>query len=182
MATPDIDSNTTAYENQVKDVQSALETYGTEHVLGVSLKLGLFQLAIRAPKTGRNAAGLIVCTPSLPLSPRHQITVGNEYILNSMDASSSLATASAQAAIKKVLDSVAEVNTTIKGMNLDKQLPIGTSDAGSAFNTVIAQGIDYFQANGELRAEGGLLAIECSWLMVSRGRGGNPGLSVSVHA
>jgi hypothetical protein len=55
-------------------------------------------------------------------------------------------------------------------MNLDKQLPIGTSDAGSAFNTVIAQGIDYFQANGELRPEGGLLTIECSRLMVSNGR------------
>ena len=32
-------------------------------------------------------------------------------------------------------------------MNLDKHLPIGTSDAGSLMSTTLASGIDFFMAN-----------------------------------
>jgi hypothetical protein len=68
---PDIDSNTTAYENQVKDVQSALETYGTEHVLGVSMKLGSFSVGHSGPEDWQECSApdrLYSPSLSLPLS------------------------------------------------------------------------------------------------------------------
>lgn len=35
--TPDVDSNTTAYDNQLTAIEDALKTYGTDHVLGVTV-------------------------------------------------------------------------------------------------------------------------------------------------
>ncbi len=76
------------------------------------------------------------------------MSVGNEFILDAITPSSDLTTTVAQTAIKTLLADVQSVNTTIKGMDLAKHLPMGTSDAGSAFNVQIAEGIDYFMANG----------------------------------
>lgn len=45
------------------------------------------------------------------------------------------------------MDHIQEVNTTIKGMDLDKHLPIGTSDAGSLMSVTLGEGIDFFMAN-----------------------------------
>jgi len=78
--------------------------------------------------------------------PDPQIIVGNEYILNMAGTDSTTSSAYLSAA-QDIIDHIQEVNTTIKGMNLNKHLPIGTSDAGSVLSTTLATGIDFFMAN-----------------------------------
>lgn len=52
-------------------------------------------------------------------------------------------------ATQKIIKDVAEVRKKVDALKLDKQLPFGTSDAGSMFTTTLAEGIDYFHANGK---------------------------------
>lgn len=44
---------------------------------------------------------------------------------------------------------MADMRTTLKGLNLPKTIPVGTADAGSMITTSLAQGSDYVMANGE---------------------------------
>lgn len=55
--------------------------------------------------------------------------------------------AGSAAAVSKITSDAASVNATIKALGLGKQLPIGTSDAGSELTETLAAGIDYFHAN-----------------------------------
>ncbi|KAK8858895.1 hypothetical protein IAR55_003126 [Kwoniella newhampshirensis] len=74
------------------------------------------------------------------------VTVGNEYILNTAGTTSTTSSAYISS-VGEITDKIAEVNTTIQGLNLSKTLPIGTSDAGSIMSTRLASGVDYFMAN-----------------------------------
>lgn len=103
-----MDSNETAYNEQVTAITDALQTYGTSHIEG--------------------------------------LTVGNEYILNTA-GTSSLTDSAYLTAAQSIMSRIKTFNATIKAMNLDKHLPIGTSDAGSLMSTTLAAGIDYFMAN-----------------------------------
>lgn len=49
-----------------------------------------------------------------------------------------------------ILSRVQEVNKTITALGLSKSLPVGTSDAGSVFTLQLAQGIQYYHANGKV--------------------------------
>ena len=74
------------------------------------------------------------------------IIVGNEYILNTATTESTTS-AVYLSAVQDIVDHIQEANATILAMNLDKHLPIGTSDAGSLLSTTLATGIDFFMAN-----------------------------------
>ncbi|KAK4686138.1 hypothetical protein P7C73_g3992, partial [Tremellales sp. Uapishka_1] len=107
-ASLDVDTNDTAYDEQLSAIQNAIKTYGTDHISG--------------------------------------ITVGNEYILNTA-GSEDMTSSTFATAVETITSKIATVNSTIQAMNLDKVLPIGTSDAGSILTKTLAEGIDYFMAN-----------------------------------
>jgi hypothetical protein len=54
------------------------------------------------------------------------------------------------AGIPKIVNDVATVRARIDALGLSKTLPHGTSDAGSVFTQALAEGIDYFHANGKI--------------------------------
>jgi glucan 1,3-beta-glucosidase len=114
-----VDVNETAYNVQLAAVKDAIKTYGTAHISGVSVYI---------------------------YQTDKQVTVGNEYILNTA-GTDSLTSSTYRAAVKDITDRVASVKTALDGMGLDKTLPVGTSDAGSILSTTLASGIDYFMAN-----------------------------------
>ncbi|CAE6435229.1 hypothetical protein ACGC1H_002862 [Rhizoctonia solani] len=77
------------------------------------------------------------------------VSVGNEYILNSVTAANE-ATATGTAGLAAAAKLVAKIKDTrdmLAGMGLSKNLPVGTSDAGSYFNTPLLEAIDYGLAN-----------------------------------
>jgi len=77
------------------------------------------------------------------------ITVGNEFMLNyvtgrnSLDANGPVGIAGA-AVLKPDIDDTIEM---LRGMNLDKHIPVGNSDAGSFFNTQILESVEYGLSN-----------------------------------
>ncbi|KDQ57152.1 glycoside hydrolase family 17 protein [Jaapia argillacea MUCL 33604] len=101
----------TVYTRQKAAIQAAIQTYGTDHILGV--------------------------------------TVGNEYMLNYLNANGATdpnsATGNAGAALLKA--DIDDTRTMIAGMNLPKKIPVGNSDAGAYFNTLVLEDIDYGMAN-----------------------------------
>ncbi|WVQ73520.1 hypothetical protein IAR50_003092 [Cryptococcus sp. DSM 104548] len=103
-----VDSNETAYDNQLTALSDALTTYGTDHISGIA--------------------------------------VGNEYILNTA-GSDSTTSSTYLSAVSTITDKIAEVNSTIQGLGLDKVLPVGTADAGSDMSETLGEGVDFFMAN-----------------------------------
>ncbi|KAF8754281.1 glycosyl hydrolase 17 family [Rhizoctonia solani] len=77
------------------------------------------------------------------------VSVGNEYILNSVTAAKeTTATGTAGlAAAAKLVEKIKDTRQMLAGMSLSKNLPVGTSDAGSYFNTPLLEAIDYGLAN-----------------------------------
>ncbi|KAH9998936.1 glycoside hydrolase superfamily [Russula vinacea] len=77
------------------------------------------------------------------------IDVGNEFMLNYLDANgatdpnSAVGNQGAQILIANIQD----MNTTLQGMKLPKHLPVGTSDAGAYFNTLVLEAIEFGMAN-----------------------------------
>ncbi|KAF5382130.1 hypothetical protein D9615_004439 [Tricholomella constricta] len=101
--------NGAAYQRQRDLIKSAIETYGTDNIGGV--------------------------------------TVGNEFMLNYLNANSgtvpdsAIGDAGAEILISDILDTRNMLST------LNVNLPVGTSDAGSYFNTKVLQAVDYGMAN-----------------------------------
>jgi exo-beta-1,3-glucanase (GH17 family) len=108
---PEPNDNGTEYQQQKKAIVAAINTYGTDHIAG--------------------------------------ITVGNEFMLNYLNANggtdpnSAVGTAGAQILIPYITD----MTNTLKSMNLNKHIPVGNSDAGSYFNTQVLQAVEYGMAN-----------------------------------
>lgn len=77
------------------------------------------------------------------------ITVGNEYMLNyltdhaSSDPNSAVGNTGAQALIADITDTRA----MLKSISLDGKVPVGNSDAGSYFNTLVLEAVDYGMSN-----------------------------------
>ncbi|KAK4054985.1 hypothetical protein OIO90_003326 [Microbotryomycetes sp. JL221] len=66
------------------------------------------------------------------------ITVGNEYLLNAADRVT---------AAQFVLSQVDAMRSKLAALNLPKQIPVGTGDAGSALSLTIAEGVDFMMSN-----------------------------------
>ncbi|QRW03916.1 DnaJ domain protein [Ceratobasidium sp. AG-Ba] len=77
------------------------------------------------------------------------ITVGNEYILNSVTAAGTndASSPAGLAAAAKLVQMIQDTRSMLAGMNLSKNIPVGSSDAGSFFNTPLLEAIDYGLAN-----------------------------------
>ncbi|KGB79281.2 glucan 1 [Cryptococcus deuterogattii R265] len=74
------------------------------------------------------------------------ITVGNEYILNTAGSDSTTSSAYTSA-LATIADKITQVNSTIQALGLSKNLPIGTSDAGSVMSKSLGEDVNYFMAN-----------------------------------
>jgi exo-beta-1,3-glucanase (GH17 family) len=103
--------NNAAYNRQRDLIKEAIQTFGTDHIDGV--------------------------------------TVGNEFMLNYLNANGATDPNSAignqgAALLKADID---DTRTMINGMSLSKHIPVGTSDAGSYFNTLVLEDVEYGLAN-----------------------------------
>jgi len=102
-----------AYQRQKTEMATALQTFGTDHVGGV--------------------------------------TVGNEFMLNyltdnggaDLDINGAVANTGAQL----LLNYINDTRSWLPTLNLTKDLPVGTSDAGSYFNNLVLSNVDYGMAN-----------------------------------
>ncbi|KAG8734302.1 hypothetical protein FRC12_018565 [Ceratobasidium sp. 428] len=77
------------------------------------------------------------------------VTVGNEYILNSVTAAgvNDANSPAGLAAASKLVEKIQDTRSMLAGMSLSKTLPVGTSDAGSFFNMPLLEAVDYGLAN-----------------------------------
>ncbi|KAI9619229.1 hypothetical protein H4Q26_011910 [Puccinia striiformis f. sp. tritici PST-130] len=75
------------------------------------------------------------------------ITVGNEYLLLSYGDGGSATDPKGVAARTMLLNYIQKTNQTIQAMKLDRHIPLGTADAGSAVTKELCAGADYVMAN-----------------------------------
>ncbi|KAA1095164.1 hypothetical protein PGT21_036257 [Puccinia graminis f. sp. tritici] len=75
------------------------------------------------------------------------ITVGNEFLLLSYGDGGSATDPKGVAARTTLLNYIQKTNQTLKAMKLDKPIPLGTADAGSAVTKELCAGADYVMAN-----------------------------------
>jgi len=105
--------NGTAYQRQRDLIKAAIQTYGTDHIGG--------------------------------------ITVGNEFMLNYLSDNANTqadpngAIGNQGAAI--LIADIQDTRSMLKDLSLSTNLPVGTSDAGSYFNTLVLEAVDYGMAN-----------------------------------
>jgi exo-beta-1,3-glucanase (GH17 family) len=103
--------NNAAYNRQRDLIKEAIQTFGTDHIDGV--------------------------------------TVGNEFMLNYLNANGATDPngdiGNQGAALLKA--DIDDTRTMINGMSLSKHIPVGTSDAGSYFNTLVLEDVEYGLAN-----------------------------------
>jgi len=77
------------------------------------------------------------------------VTVGNEFMLNwlgsngATDPNSAIGNQGAQL----LLTNITDTRNQLKALNLPKTIQVGTSDAGSYFNKLVLQAVDYGMAN-----------------------------------
>ncbi|KAG0145928.1 hypothetical protein CROQUDRAFT_658038 [Cronartium quercuum f. sp. fusiforme G11] len=75
------------------------------------------------------------------------ITVGNEFLLLSYGDSGSATDPKGVAARTTLLNYIKKTNETLQALKLDKAIPLGTADAGSAVTKELCAGADYVMAN-----------------------------------
>ncbi|TFK71748.1 glycoside hydrolase [Pluteus cervinus] len=103
------DDNGAAYQRQRDTMKAALQTYGVDHVLGV--------------------------------------TVGNEFMLNYLNGGDDPNSAMANTGAAILIADIKDTRDMLTSLNLPKTLPVGTSDAGSYFNTEVLEAVDYGMSN-----------------------------------
>lgn len=78
------------------------------------------------------------------------ITVGNEFILNYLTANSGGTdpnNAIGNRGAAELVKHIDDTRSQLAALNLDKNIPIGNSDAGSYFNTQVLSKVDYAMSN-----------------------------------
>ncbi|KIJ51442.1 glycoside hydrolase family 17 protein [Sphaerobolus stellatus SS14] len=79
------------------------------------------------------------------------VTVGNEYMLNYLTdnggADQDINGAVANTGAKMLITWIEDTRSFLPTLNLGKTLPVGTSDAGSYFNNMVLEAVDYGMAN-----------------------------------
>ncbi|KAK0491089.1 glycoside hydrolase family 17 protein [Armillaria novae-zelandiae] len=106
--TPD---DETAYTRQRDTIKAAIQTYGTDHIAG--------------------------------------ITVGNEYILNYLNAHGATDPNSAvgNTGGEQLVADINDTRSMLNDLKLSKTIPVGNSDAGSYFNNLVLEAVDYGLSN-----------------------------------
>jgi exo-beta-1,3-glucanase (GH17 family) len=106
------DDGGAAYSRQLALILDALKTYGSDHVLGV--------------------------------------TVGNEFMLNYLGAfggGSDPNSAIGNQGAALLISNITDTRNQLKALNLKNTPKVGNSDAGSYFNTLVLEAIDYGMSN-----------------------------------
>ncbi|RXW25630.1 hypothetical protein EST38_g201 [Candolleomyces aberdarensis] len=101
-----------AYRRQRDIMKQAIQTYGTDHIAGV--------------------------------------TVGNEFMLNYLGANGGGAepnSAIGDTGAALLISDIQDTRDMLASLNLQTTPPVGTSDAGSYFNTKVLEAVDYGLAN-----------------------------------
>ncbi|KAI0649474.1 glycoside hydrolase [Trametes meyenii] len=77
------------------------------------------------------------------------ITVGNEYMLNYLNANGGTDPNSAigNVGARLLLSNITDTRTAVDALSLGKTVPIGTADAGSFFNNEVLAKVDYGMSN-----------------------------------
>jgi len=78
------------------------------------------------------------------------ITVGNEFMLNYLLANNGGSTPDSEvgnAGAQILISNIQDTRSMLSGLNLQKTIPVGTSDAGSFFNTKVLEAVDYGMSN-----------------------------------
>ncbi|KAI1796969.1 glycoside hydrolase superfamily [Ganoderma leucocontextum] len=77
------------------------------------------------------------------------ITVGNEYMLNYLNANGATDPNSAvgNTGAQLLISNITDTRTAVQALGLSKTLPIGTADAGAYFNTEVLEAVDYGMSN-----------------------------------
>ncbi|KAI0661806.1 glycoside hydrolase [Cubamyces menziesii] len=77
------------------------------------------------------------------------ITVGNEYILNYLNANGATDPNSAvgNQGAQLLISNITDTRNAVQALSLPKTIPIGTADAGSYFNTEVLEAVDYGMSN-----------------------------------
>ncbi|KZT19017.1 glycoside hydrolase family 17 protein [Neolentinus lepideus HHB14362 ss-1] len=111
LANYNIPTDDTPYTRQKAAIQSAIQTYGTDHIGGV--------------------------------------TVGNEYMLNYLNANGATDPNSAvgNQGAALLINDINDTRYMLGNMSLSKTPPVGTAEAGSYFNTLVLQDVDYGMSN-----------------------------------
>lgn len=77
------------------------------------------------------------------------VTVGNEFILNYLNANSGTSPNDAvgNQGAQLLIANIKDTRSHLEALNLDKTIPVGNSDAGSYFNDQVLQSVDYAMSN-----------------------------------
>lgn len=77
------------------------------------------------------------------------ITVGNEYMLNYLNANGATDPNSAvgNTGAQLLISNITDTRTAVQALSLSKTLPIGTADAGAYFNNEVLAAVDYGMSN-----------------------------------
>ncbi|KAI0368823.1 glycoside hydrolase [Pilatotrama ljubarskyi] len=77
------------------------------------------------------------------------ITVGNEFMLNYLNANGGTVADSdiGKVGAQLLISNITDTRNAVAALNLGKTLPIGTADAGSFFNTEVLEAVDYGMSN-----------------------------------
>lgn len=118
--------NNAAYDRQRSEINAALQTYGTDHVAGITVG-NEFML------------NYLVCTICSP-----QVTRRLTYfcLQNANGATDPNGDVGNQGAALLTAD-IDDTKSNLTTLSLSKTLPIGTADAGSYFNTLVLEDVAY---------------------------------------
>ncbi|KAK1231851.1 hypothetical protein PQX77_005065 [Marasmius sp. AFHP31] len=125
------DDNGAAYTRQRDVIKQAIQTYGTDHIAGITVG-NEFMLNYMLSNGGGSPDSAIGNTGKA-LAP----------LLNGMNTESVSRIIGAAILINNIQDT----RKMLTDMNLPKTIPVGNSDAGAWFNTRVLQAVDYGMAN-----------------------------------
>lgn len=68
-----------------------------------------------------------------------------------------------------LISNIQDMNTTLKGLNLPKHIPVGTSDAGAYFNTLVLEAIEFGVSYSSYRRFTPEFMVAVRWQMTTHG-------------
>jgi exo-beta-1,3-glucanase (GH17 family) len=144
--------NGTAYQRQRGLIQSAIQTYGTEHIAGVTVG-NEFMLK-----------WVFIFIPEFEAQQLNFYSYVTDAGVN--DPNSAVGNQGAAILISFINDT----RSMLSSMNLGS-MPVGNSDAGSYFNTEVLQAVDYGVRLANLCLAVALLTLRFRWQMYTHGSG-----------
>jgi len=117
--------NDAAYNRQKQLIRDVIATYGTNNVAGVTV----------------GNEYMLKCVPLKSRSKVFWLMSVSSYILQNGGGQANSPVGDRGAAL--LVPNIEDTHAMLKGMNLDRNIPVGNSDAGSYFNNKVLAAIDY---------------------------------------